>query len=290
MLRKRDIVLNNKAIGFMDSGVGGLTVAKLAMEQLPHENIVYLADEARLPYGEKTPSQIKKYAKQITDYLISKQIKVLVIACNTATAMALDELKSTFNIPIIGVIKPGSVAALKATKNHQIGIIATNGTVKSNAYNKTINDLNDNVTIYSQGCPKFIPMVENQQYKTVEDQKVVDNELATMRNKNIDTLIMGCTHFPIMQKLIQHAVGDNVTLINPGYETVEQLKRLLVQQDLANSDNNSSSYKFYTTGNVHSFQIVANDWLHKDINAYHVSIKILEGFNHGTHYYNCNQQ
>jgi glutamate racemase len=286
--RKKDIILNNKAIGFMDSGVGGLTVAKVAMEQLPHENIVYLADEARLPYGEKTPDQIKKYATQITDYLINKQIKILVIACNTATALALNYLKSIFNIPIIGVIKPGSIAALRATKNHHIGIIATNGTVNSKAYDKTISGLNNNVTLYSQGCPKFIPMVERQEYKTVADQMVVNQELRPMKNKNIDTLIMGCTHFPIMQHLIQHAVGNDVTLINPGYETVEQLKQLLLQQDLANSASNTASYTFYTTGNVREFQLVAKDWLKKDINASHVSINTLEEFTNDENHYNCN--
>lgn len=267
--------MNNGSIGFMDSGVGGLSVAKVAMEQMPNENIIYFGDEARLPYGEKTPKEIRKYSKQISKFLMNKKIKMLVIACNTATAHALNYLRDNLDIPVIGVIEPGSIAALKTTKTNRIGIIATNGTVKSGAYNKAINKLNNKVKIYSEGCPKFIPMVEAQHYKTAEDQKEVDNDLSDMKKNDIDTLIMGCTHFPIMRHLIQNSMGDDVNLIDPGYETVKQIENTLSEQKLFNKKDNVAKYEFYTTGDVDKFKLVAKDWLKREVNVEHIALNKL---------------
>lgn len=269
--------MSKKAIGFMDSGVGGLTIAKLAMKELQNENIVYLGDEARLPYGEKSKEEIQQYSLQIANFLIEKEdIKMLVIACNTATSYALSYLKEHLPIPVIGVVNPGSIAAVNNTKTNRVGLIATNGTVKSSAYEKEINKINNNIEVFSQGCPRFVPMVENQEYKDIMSQKVVDDDLSTINNDNVDTLILGCTHFPIMRELIQKSVGESVKLIDPGYETVKQIKKVLKHNHIENNEFGNATYSFYTTGDTDSFNKVANEWLNYKVHAEHLPIKKLE--------------
>lgn len=269
--------MSKKAIGFMDSGVGGLTVAKLAMEKLQNENIAYLGDEARLPYGEKSKEEIQQYSLQIANFLIEKEdIKMLVIACNTATSYALDYLRKHLLIPVIGVVNPGSIAAVNNTKTNRVGLIATNGTVKSGAYEQEINKINNNIEVFSQGCPRFVPMVENQEYKDAKKQEVVDDDLLTINMDNVDTLILGCTHFPIMREMIQKSVGDSVKLIDPGYETVKQIKTILQQNHIENDEEGDTTYSFYTTGDADNFNQVANEWLNYEVHAKHLPIKELE--------------
>ncbi|CAI2586189.1 Glutamate racemase [Apilactobacillus kunkeei] len=269
--------MSKKAIGFMDSGVGGLTVAKLAMQELQNENIAYLGDEARLPYGEKTKEEIQQYSLQIANFLIKKEdIKMLVIACNTATSYALDYLRERISIPVIGVVNPGSIAAVNNTRTNRVGLIATNGTVKSGAYEKAIKKINNNVDVFSQGCPRFVPMVEKQEYKKDNTQEIVNSDLSTINTDNVDTLILGCTHFPIMRELIQKSVGDSVTLIDPGHETVKQIKKILQNNDIENKENDEVTYSFYTTGDANNFDKVANEWLNYDVHAKHLPIKELE--------------
>ncbi|CAI2585541.1 Glutamate racemase [Apilactobacillus kunkeei] len=269
--------MSKKAIGFMDSGVGGLTVAKLAMEELQNENIAYLGDEARLPYGEKSKEEIQQYSLQIANFLIEKEdIKMLVIACNTATSYALDYLRKHLLIPVIGVVNPGSIAAVNNTKTNRVGLIATNGTVKSGAYEQEINKINNNIEVFSQGCPRFVPMVENQEYKDAKKQEVVDDDLLTINMDNVDTLILGCTHFPIMREMIQKSVGDSVKLIDPGYETVKQIKTILQQNHIENDEEGDTTYSFYTTGDADNFNQVANEWLNYEVHAKHLPIKELE--------------
>ncbi|CAI2587757.1 glutamate racemase [Lactobacillus kunkeei] len=269
--------MSKKAIGFMDSGVGGLTVAKLAMKELQNENIAYLGDEARLPYGEKSKEEIQQYSLQIANFLIEKEdIKMLVIACNTATSYALDYLRKHLFIPVIGVVNPGSIAAVNNTKTNRVGLIATNGTVKSGAYEKEINKINNNIEVFSQGCPRFVPMVEKQEYKDAKKQEVVDDDLSTINMDNVDTLILGCTHFPIMREMIQKSVGDSVKLIDPGYETVKQIKTILQEHHLENDEKGDAIYSFYTTGDSDNFNQVANEWLNYEVHAKHLPIKELE--------------
>lgn len=276
-LRKKVKILNKKAIGFMDSGVGGLTIAKVAMQKLPKENIIYFGDEARLPYGEKTPEQIKSYALQISKFLLCKNIKMLVIACNTATALALPFLKEQLSIPVIGVINPGSLAAVKATNNNHVGVIATNGTVKSGKYENEIKQVNENVYVVSLGCPSFVTMVENQGYKESSNQSDVDKVLAKIKSNNIDTLVMGCTHFPIMRSMIQQSMGDKVQLIDPGIETIKQVDSMLKENNIYN-DESTPHYDFYTTGDVNQFKAIANEWLNQDVNVKHIDVKELEDY------------
>ncbi|UQS85206.1 glutamate racemase [Apilactobacillus apisilvae] len=268
--------MDRRAIGFMDSGVGGLTVVKEALHQLPNENVIFLGDEARLPYGEKSPKEIKKFALQISRFLVNKGIKTLVIACNTATAHALKLLQHNLDIPVIGVIYPGSLTAVRSSKGRRIGIIATNGTIKSKAYEKTIKSISDDTTLFGLGCPRFIPMVEAGKDKSEEDQKIVNHDLLPIKKDNVDTLIMGCTHYPIMRNLIQNAVGFNVHLVDPGVAVIDDLKKVLKDNDLINSSLNKSKLEFYTTGSVHEFKHVAEEWLNLSIEVKHISISTLE--------------
>lgn len=252
----------NKAIGFIDSGVGGLTVVKEALRQLPNERVIYLGDTARCPYGPRPKEQVVDYTWEMTNFLLEKKIKMLVIACNTATAVALEEIKEKLDIPVIGVILPGSRAALKATKNNHIGVIGTLGTIKSGTYEKTLIQKVSEVTCYNLACPKFVPIVESNQYHSSVAKKIVSETLKPLKLKRLDTLILGCTHYPLLRPLIQNEMGNQVTLIDSGAETISEVSTLLDYFDIANSTKNlNEQNEFYTTGSAKLFDNIANSWL-----------------------------
>ncbi|MEG2643808.1 MAG: glutamate racemase, partial [Enterococcus sp.] len=183
------VLSDERPIGFIDSGVGGLTVVKEAMRQLPNEEIIYLGDTARCPYGPRPAEQVIEFTWQMTRFLLNKNIKMLVIACNTATAVALEEIKETVDIPVIGVIQPGSRAALKASKNGRVGIIGTLGTIKSDSYRLEIQEKAPETQVVSLACPKFVPIVESNQFASSVAKKVVSHTLAALKNKKLDTLV-----------------------------------------------------------------------------------------------------
>lgn len=265
--------MNSSPIGFMDSGVGGLTVVREALRQLPHEDIVFLGDQARLPYGPRPAAQVREFTWQMTNFLLRKGIKMLVIACNTATAAALEDLKAKLPIPVVGVIVPGSRAAVKATKNNRIGVIATEGTVASGAYEHAITRRNGDVDVFSLAAPKFVPVVESNEYADPIADQIVDETLAAMRAKNVDTLVMGCTHYPLLRPFIQKAMGNGVTLIDSGKETVSEVSVLLDYFDLATDKDGQGTRDFYTTGNAQMFKEIAGNWLQMDsLQAEHVDI------------------
>ena len=251
-----------KAIGFIDSGVGGLTVVKEALRQLPNERVVYLGDTARCPYGPRPAEQVIEYTWEMTKFLLEKKIKMLVIACNTATAVALDEIKAKLDIPVVGVILPGSRAALKATKNNHIGVIGTLGTIMSGVYKKTLLSKVPEVNCYNLACPKFVSIVESNQYHSSVAKKVVSETLKPLKLKPLDTLILGCTHYPLLRPLIQNEMGHQVTLIDSGAETISEVSTLLDYFTIANSSRRSSNQnEFYTTGSTKLFDSIANNWL-----------------------------
>ncbi|MEJ6400424.1 glutamate racemase [Nicoliella lavandulae] len=268
--------MNSQPIGFMDSGVGGLTVAKEVIAKLPNESVIYFGDEARLPYGEKSQTEIQTFATQIADFLVKKQIKLLVVACNTATAQALPLLKQHLSIPVIGVIDPGSQLAITTTRNNRIGVIATNGTVNSHAYENELKHLDQNAAVFSLGCPRFIPMVEDGNYHSSADQAIVDMDVKPILQNDIDTLIMGCTHYPIMRSLIQNAVGPKIKLVDPGLAVSDQVIEILDELDLHAPLDHQATYQFYTTGSVDNFVKIAQDWLQTTISAQHVNLNELE--------------
>ena len=255
--------MSKKAIGFIDSGVGGLTVVKQAMKQLPNESIYYLGDSARCPYGPRPKEEVIQYTWEMTQFLLKKDIKMLVIACNTATAAALDVIRERIDIPVIGVINPGSRAAIKHSKNERIAVIGTKGTINSDVYKQTIKDKDKGISVISMSCPKFVPLVESNQYNGSIAKKVVAETLKPLLKESVDTLILGCTHYPLLTPLIQNVMGPCVTLIDSGAETVSEVSTLLDYFRLAESSHNkqASEYRFYTTGSPKLFSDIAENLL-----------------------------
>lgn len=266
--------MNKQPIGFIDSGVGGLTVVKEALHQLPAENTIYLGDQARLPYGPRPAEQVQAFTWQMVNFLLTKHIKMLVIACNTATAAALPLIKARLKIPVIGVIKPGSRAALKATQTGHIGIIATEGTVKSGAYPKALRAKAPNIRLTSLAAPKFVSLVESNEAHSPIAKRVVADTLQPLLHQDIDTLVLGCTHYPILRPIIQNVMGEDVTLIDSGAKTVNDVSMLLDYFDLANDGSEVPTHTYYTTGAPSMFDELGESWLElkKPMHAQHVDI------------------
>ena len=266
--------MNKQPIGFIDSGVGGLTVVKEALHQLPAENTIYLGDQARLPYGPRPAEQVQAFTWQMVNFLLTKHIKMLVIACNTATASALPLIKARLKIPVIGVIKPGSRAALKATQTGHIGIIATEGTVKSGAYPKALRAKAPDIRLTSLAAPKFVSLVESNEAHSPIAKRVVADTLQPLLHQDIDTLVLGCTHYPILRPIIQNVMGEDVTLIDSGAETVNDVSMLLDYFDLANDGSEVPTHTYYTTGAPSMFDELGESWLElkKPMHAQHVDI------------------
>ncbi|WP_442595322.1 glutamate racemase [Neobacillus sp. D3-1R] len=256
-------------IGIIDSGVGGLTVAKEVMRQLPNEQIYYVGDTARCPYGPRSSEEVKLFTWQMTQFLLNHNIKMLVIACNTATAVVLDEIRETLPIPVIGVIYPGARAALKVTENHRIGIIGTMGTVKSGAYEKALKNYNQKVKVESLACPKFVPLVESGEYSGPVAKKIVAETLQSLRNKQLDTLVLGCTHYPLLEPLIQNVMGPNVKIISSGDETALEISTILHHHNLLNPSSEEPTHQFFTTGSKTIFSKIASNWLKRKIEHVH---------------------
>ncbi|MGG1397791.1 glutamate racemase [Bacillus salipaludis] len=248
-------------IGVIDSGVGGLTVAKEIMRQLPNEKIIYLGDTARCPYGPRPTKEVRKFTWELTTFLLEKQIKMLVIACNTATAVALDEIRRELKIPVIGVIYPGARAAIKRTKNYRVGIIGTQVTVESGAYEKALKSLNSRLFVKAHACPKFVPLVESGEYEGAIAEKIVTQSLQPMLNSNLDTLILGCTHYPLLGPLIKKVMGPEVNVISSGDETAREISAILQYNGQLEESEDEPEHEFITTGSRGIFSKIASEWL-----------------------------
>lgn len=220
-------------IGVFDSGVGGLTVAREIMRNLPAEHIVYFGDTARLPYGSKSRETILTYSRQIIRFLQTQNVKAIVVACNTASAFALDEISKESDLPMIGVVKPGARTAAGATFNRRIGVIGTEGTVNSHIYRDFIKQIDSGITVVEKACPLFVPLVEEHWIEDPITRQVAERYLEEMKQQEVDTLVLGCTHYPLLRSLIGEVMGSSVTLVNPAYETAQGLKRLLQFRNLA---------------------------------------------------------
>ncbi|QCJ43660.1 glutamate racemase [Bacillus sp. S3] len=248
-------------IGVIDSGVGGLTVAKEIIRQLPNEKIIYLGDTARCPYGPRSRQEVKRFTWEMTAFLLEKNIKMLVIACNTATAAALDEIRKELPIPVLGVINPGARAAIKRTKNYRVGIIGTVGTVKSGAYEKALKSLNSRLFVTSHACPKFVPLVESGEYNGPIAERIVDEALKPLLNQHLDTLILGCTHYPLLEPLIKNVMGETVHVISSGDETAHEISAILQYSGQLDELESVPEHEFYTTGSKRLFSKIASQWL-----------------------------
>jgi glutamate racemase len=270
--------MKNQPIGFLDSGVGGLTVVKEVMKQLPHEMIYYIGDSARNPYGPRPLEEVKEFTHQLANFLLEKGIKLLVVACNTATVAALESLQKELPIPVIGVIESGSKAAKEHTKNHKIGVIGTFGTVQSKEYEKQILNEGQQTEVFSVACPRFVSIVEKNQFESTRAKNTVHEELAPFKETTIDTLVLGCTHYPLLQPIIQDFFGQYVHLIDPGVETAKTVKKYLTESDLLNQEVDIiPTHKLYTTGSATKFEKIASNWLDKsNFTIEHISIEELK--------------
>ncbi|WP_159544939.1 glutamate racemase [Streptococcus halichoeri] len=264
--------MDNRPIGFLDSGVGGLTVVKELRRQLPHETIVYIGDSARAPYGPRPAEQIKAFTWDMVNFLLTKNVKMIVFACNTATAVAWEEVKAKLTIPVLGVILPGSSAAIKNTQAGRIGVIATPMTVKSDIYQQKIKLLAPQMQVTSLACPKFVPIVESNEVKSSVAKKIVYETLAPLIGR-IDTLILGCTHYPLLRPLIQNVMGPDVRLIDSGAECIRDVSVLLNYFQInASRLVKDRQNLFYTTASVERFRHIALEWLEEDINVERVTL------------------
>jgi glutamate racemase len=248
-------------VGVFDSGVGGLTVAREIMRQLPDENIVYFGDTARVPYGSKSKENIIRFSRQIIRFLKTKNVKAIVIACNTASALALDVVKNEFDIPIIGVIVPGARAAVRETRNKKIGVVGTEGTIHSEMYTKVIREMEPEASVLGRPCPLFVPLVEEGFAKHHITDEVIEIYLEEMKHSDIDTMILGCTHYPLLRSKIMAYFGEKVHIVNPAYETALDLKRVLESENAVNDSGNLNKYEFYVSDAAEKFKQFANSIL-----------------------------
>lgn len=248
-------------IGVFDSGVGGLTVAREIMRQMPNEKIVYFGDTARVPYGSKSKETVTRFSRQIVRFLQTHQVKTIVVACNTASAYALDDLEKETDIPVIGVVKPGARTAAEVTRNGKIGVIATEATIGSQMYTKYIKELKKQVTIYGKACPLFVPLVEEGLWQDPVTDEIAKRYLTELIDIDIDTLILGCTHYPLIRSTVGKIMGEKVTLVNPAYETAMELKELLNRKGLLNDEHpklGENQYQFYVSDGAEKFKRFAN--------------------------------
>lgn len=256
--------LCNRPIGVFDSGVGGLTVAREIMRQLPNERIVYFGDTARVPYGNKSQETITKFSKQIARFLQTQGVKALVVACNSASACALAELEKEVDIPIVDVVRPGARTAIGATKNGRIGVIATEATIGSGIYSRYIKENDPDAMVLSKACPLFVPLVEEGLWEDPVTDEIAGRYLAELIDVGIDTLILGCTHYPIIRSTIGRIMGEGVALVNPAYETARELKCLLREKGLESGHRpglGTELYRFFVSDAADKFQKFANSIL-----------------------------
>ncbi len=224
--------MNRRPIGVFDSGIGGLTVVRALMHQLPHESLIYFGDTARVPYGNKSPETVRRYSREILDYLLARDVKLVVVACNTASAHALEELKRVAPVPVEGVIEPGARAAAGASRSGRIGVIGTAGTVASGAYARAIEAARRGVQVTAQACPLFVPLVEEGWLDHAATRLIAEEYLAPLREKDIDSLVLGCTHYPLLKPLLSELLGPSIALIDSADETAAAVSRQLAASTL----------------------------------------------------------
>ncbi|MEE8417386.1 MAG: glutamate racemase [candidate division Zixibacteria bacterium] len=266
----------NKAIGIFDSGIGGLTVAAEIFRRLPNENVIYFGDTGRYPYGPRSQAIIKKFSRQDVNFLLEQNVKFVVVACNTASAMALDYIKKICNIPIIGVIQPGAIAAANKTKSKRIGVIGTQGTIESSSYQRALRSLNSTFKIYSKACPLLVALAEEGYVNKPAARMIATDYLREMKRRKIDTLVLGCTHYPLLKRTIRQVMGTAVELIDSAEETTRALKAALLKLGLLNEGRRTGKKRFYVSDSPEKFKKIGERFLRRrigkvelvDINTY----------------------
>ncbi|WP_047150583.1 glutamate racemase [Aneurinibacillus tyrosinisolvens] len=264
-----------QGIGIIDSGVGGLTVTKEVLRQLPREDILYFGDTARCPYGPRPYDEVREFSIQMIDFLLQHKIKALVIGCNTATAVVLQEISEKLEIPVIGVIEPGARTAIKETKSGKVAVIGTEGTIKSGMYQKALKKLSPKVEVVSLACPALVPFVEGGHLHDPEGLAIVQEALEPLRGHTFDTLILGCTHYPLISHFIQQVVGPEVTLISSAEEAARELSAVLsYRRMLANGGEIiNTKHRFFASGNKQLFISIAEEWLGIKVEAEQIDLE-----------------
>jgi len=266
----------SKAIGVFDSGIGGLTVAREIFRLLPNEDVVYFGDTGRYPYGTRSPEIVRKFARQDVNFLLERGVKFIVVACNTASSLALDYIKRIYNIPMIGVIEPGAKGALEKTRSRRIGVIGTQGTISSLAYDRVLMALNGSLRIYSKACPLFVSLAEEGYIDKPAAKLIVEDYLGEIRHRKVDTLILGCTHYPLLKKPIAEVMGADVNLIDSAEETARAARGALEKLDLISPSLSLGRKSFFVSDSPEKFKRVGQLFLGRrigrvsmvDINSY----------------------
>jgi len=257
--------LKEKPIGVFDSGIGGLTVVKHLSTVLPTEHIVYFGDTARVPYGSKSNSTVIDYSIQNTNFLLHKNVKVVVVACNTASSIAISELQKKFSVPVIGVILPGAQMAVNQTKTGKIGVIGTRATINNKAYSKAIKNIKNDMKVFEKACPLFVPLAEEGWTHHRATHEIAEEYLKELREKEIDTLVLGCTHYPILFDVIQEVIGSNVRLIDSGIATAEVVKTEIHKLKLETNHKDHPNLDLFVSDIPTKFQEVAELFLGKAV-------------------------
>ena len=255
----------NNPIGVFDSGIGGLTVVRALMERLPFENIIYFGDTARVPYGVKSVETISRYARQITEFLLQQQVKLLIVACNTMSAVAFQVIEDISPVPVLGVIDAGASRAVAETYNKCVGVIGTPATINSNAYQKAISKHDPEIRIFSQPCPLFVPLVEEGWLDHQVTRLTAQEYLKPVIAQDIDTLVLGCTHYPLLKPLLQEILGDKIRLVDSAQAITEETGKLLSKKNIRNGQQKPPEYRYYVTDVPIRFQEIGERFLGREL-------------------------
>jgi glutamate racemase len=256
---------NDKPIGVFDSGIGGLTVAREIMEQLPLESIVYFGDTARVPYGSKSRETVTQFAFEGINFLLTQDVKMIVVACNTVSATCLDMLQKFAPVPVVGVIEPGARAAVETTGTGVVGVIGTERTIKSRAYEKAIHNLNREITVYARACPLFVPLVEEGWLDNEATLYTARVYLEPLKRKGIDTLVLACTHYPLLKPALRRVMGENVQLVDSACETAREVSRILAEMKMERRRRQPPAYRYFVSDNPEKFIEVGERFLKRTI-------------------------
>jgi glutamate racemase len=253
--------MDRRPVGVFDSGVGGLTVLHECLVTLPHEDFVYLGDHARLPYGPRPLDEVRGFAREIGSFLESQDVKLIVVACNTATSAALPQLQEELAVPVLGVLSPEAHAAVQATRNRRIGLLATQGTVDSRRYAQLVHTLDAGVSFQSVACPRLVPLIESDDPYGAETEAAVREYAAPLREADVDTVILGCTHYPLIRPVFQRVFGRDVTLVFSAEETAREVAETLERKRIENETSREGAYRFLTTGDPSAFREMGRRFL-----------------------------
>lgn len=263
-----------QAIGIFDSGVGGLTVLREIMRALPQEDTIYFGDTARVPYGTKSPDTVIRYSQEIASFLVTKDIKLLVVACNTASAVALPTLRRQLSIPVVGVIEPGAKRAVEVTRSGIVGVIGTAGTIRSSAYTRAIKRLNPDISVLSRACPLFVPLAEEGWIDNDVARLTAASYLEELRRTGVDTLVLGCTHYPLLKKTIAAVMGPEVTLVDSAEETARTVGSILKEKKLLRPIEEMGNNHYFVTDVPAGFIRTGNRFLGGKLgDVYQVSLE-----------------